>query len=190
MQHKRIGCFFELLACRRWAVAGTMELMNDHVTLFIAVIAVQLYSAFDEIRSLLVDEELAVHLQTLSTNAIGVCSTLLTVVHNVRLRRIRCTLDRVERSLQGTATVADDRINGHSGTVPWTCGYHAKAWLALAVAAYGYLKYCQLTVSGKSAYVTAAVTLLRTVSMAGHYYVTVMYVCHVFLVKRSVHFLR
>lgn len=157
------------------------------------VIAVQLYSAFDEIRSLLDDEDTAVHLQTLSTNAIGVGSTLLTALHGARLRRIRCTLHRVERSLHGTATVADDDISGHGGAGGWTYGYHARAWLTLAVAAYSYLKYCQLTVSGgygKSAYVTAAVTLLRTVSMAGHYYVTVMYVGHVFLVKRSVHFLR
>ncbi|VVC36516.1 Hypothetical protein CINCED_3A008827 [Cinara cedri] len=165
--------------------------MNDHVAFLTAVIAVQLYSAFDEIRSLLVDEELAVHLQTLSANAIGVISTLLTAVYSARLRRIRCTLDRVERSLQ--QTVAVDGGNDNDGAVSWPFGYRARASLALAIVTFGYLKYGQLAASSgvdASAYVTVAVTLLRTVSMAGHYYVTVMFVGHVYLVKRSGHFLQ
>lgn len=162
--------------------------MDGQAAILTAAIAVQLYSATDEVRSLLADDTVG-HLQTLSMNAVSVISTLLTVVRTVRLRRIRRSMRRVERSLQ--APPATDGFPGTDGR-HWPAEYRSRACLAVAVTVFGYLKYGQLMFEsaagggggGGNAYTTAAVALLRTVSVAGNYYVTVMFVDHVILAKR------
>lgn len=155
--------------------------MDVHVVLLFAIIFVQLYSIIDEIRSLLINQNVTNHLLALSTNLISLISTILTAVCSYRLRRIRKSLWRVEQSLQ----IA---INKHKVNGCWSFEYRARAWLTVAVLVFGYLKYGQLLeFNGEDQrYATIAVTLLRTISMAGNYYVTLMFVDHVFLAKRSV----
>lgn len=170
--------------------------MDGHSALLWAAIAVQLYSAVDEVRSLLLmgtdgggggggddddDDDVASHLQTLSTNTISAISTLLTVVRGAQLRRTRQSLDRIERSLR---TVGATGTGGRR---------HVRVWSALAVAAFGYLKYGQLTETRGTAgkpYASVVAALVCTVSAAGNYYVTVMFVDHVILANRSVMVLR
>lgn len=161
-----------------------LTIMDSQTTMLTAVIAIQLYSAADEVRSLLADNDSIGHFQTLSTNAVSVISTLLTVACRVRLRRIRCSLERVEQSLQPSAAMVNDvaRVTGYH----WPVEYCNRAWLTVAVTAFGFLKYGQLMESnvGGNAYKTAVVALIRTVSVAGNYYVTVMFVDQVVLAKR------
>lgn len=157
--------------------------MDGQTAILTAVIVVQLYSTADEVRSLLADNDSVGHLQTLSTNAVSVISTSLTVACGVRLRRIRCSLERVEQSLQLSAAVNNvARVT----SCRWPVEYRNRAWLAVAVTAFGYLKYGQLMESkfAENAYKTAAVALLSTVSVAGNCYVTVMFVDYVELAKR------
>lgn len=157
--------------------------MDGHTAILTAFVVVQLYSAADEIRSMLTDDETVGHLQTLSANTVSVISTSLTVACGVRLRRVRGSLERIERSLQLPAPVDD--VAGLAGC-HWPVEYRNRAWLTAAVTAFGCLKYGQLTESKFSgnAYRTATVALLSTVSVAGKYYVTVMFVDHVELAKR------
>lgn len=153
--------------------------MDRHATLLLAVMAVQLYSATDEVWSMLADmDDATSHLQTMSTNAVGVLSTVLTAMCSVRLRRVRGSLDRVERTLQ------PGPVDGHD----WPTERRARAWLVAAVAAFGYLKYAQLIESDddKRSFTAAGKALLRTMSAAGNYYVSVMFIDHVLLAKRFV----
>lgn len=163
--------------------------MDGHIAFLLAAVVVQLFLAADEVRSLVSADDTIGHLHTLSTDVIGLISTLLTAVYGHRLRRIRRSLRRVERSLQvdigGGGGGGVDVADGAGRSVPVYCN---RAWLAAAVAAFGYLKFSQLMQSNggeQGAYVTAAVALICTVSMAGNYYVIVMFVDHVLLTKRS-----
>lgn len=156
--------------------------MDCRTALLSAAVAVQLFSAVDEVRTLLADEKAVGHMQTLLTNVVSVVSTVLTVACGDRLRRVRRSLDRVEQSVRPVRD-AVDAADGRSRT---------RAWLAAAVVAFGYLKYGQLTVSdsgravGENAYANAAVASLRTISVAGNYYVTAIFVDHVTSARRSV----
>jgi len=153
--------------------------MDGRTALLSAIVAVQLLSAAYEVRSLLADGKTAGHIQTLLTNAVSMFSTLSTTVCGVRLRRVRRSLYGVERELR---TPGDQMVAGADGR-------RTRAWLLAAVAGYGYLKYGQLMEladGGANVWTTAAVALLRSVSAAGNYYVTVIFVDHVFLAKRSV----
>lgn len=171
--------------------------MDGHVAFLLAAVAVQLFLAADEVRSLMLADDAMGHLHTLSTDVIGVISTLLTAVYSHRLRRVRHSLRRVERSLQidfGGGGVIGIRDGGGGGGGCWSVPvYCNRAWLAAAVTAFGYLKYGQLMQSDdvgggeQGVYATVASAVLCTVSMAGNYYVIVMFVDHVLLMKRSVY---
>lgn len=158
--------------------------MDGHVALLLAAVVVQLFLAADEVRSLVSADDAIGHLHTLSTDVTGVISTLLTAAYGHRLRRVRHSLRRVERSLQ--IDIGSGGGCGGGGSVPV---YRNRAWLAAAVAAFGYLKFGQLMQSNggeQGAFATAVTALLCTASMAGNYYVIVMFVDHVLLTKRSV----
>lgn len=156
--------------------------MDGHVMLLCIVIVAQIYLATDEVKSLLDDKDVVGHLHTLSTNAISVISTSLTALCTARLRLIRHSLERVEKSLQ-MVTV----YHNHRGRPRWTINFRVRGCLIIAVAMFGYLKYGQLQMQSgqeKNAYTTVVVAVLCTTSMAGNYYVTVMFVEHVFFAKR------
>ncbi|XP_060846613.1 uncharacterized protein LOC132926283 [Rhopalosiphum padi] len=160
--------------------------MNGHAVLF-AIIAVQFYLAFDEVRSMWMDDDNAGDgnsLHTVSTNAIGAISMLLTVAFGVRLRHVQHSLSRVERSLQ-VANNQNGECAGVVATGRWSIEYRTRAWLALAVVVFGYLKYGLLMEYGrKNAIASAVVALLSTISIVGNYYVTLVFVDHVFFAKR------
>lgn len=161
--------------------------MNGHTVLLFAIIAVQLYLAFDEVRSMWDGNDRTHHLHMLSTNMIGAISIFLTALYSVRLRQIQHSLSRVEWSLH----VKDDHYRGQCDDVVavghWSIEYRTRGWLALAVVVFGYLKYGLLMEYGrKSMHVSAFMALLSTISLAGNYYVTLMFVDHVFFAKRSV----
>lgn len=159
--------------------------MDGHVVLLCIAISVQVYLAADEVTSVLDDKDVVGHLHTLSTNAINVISTTVTALCTVRLRRIRHSLERVERSLQMVAV--DHRRHRGCDRPRWPVNYRIRALLTLAVTVFGYLKYGQLRMQvdqEKNAYATVAVALLCTTSMTGNYYVTVMFVEYVFFAKR------
>ncbi|XP_025191200.1 uncharacterized protein LOC112591573 [Melanaphis sacchari] len=163
--------------------------MVRRTVLLLAIIAVQSYLAFEEVRSIWFDDDYDHHysasMNSLSMNAINAISTLLTVVFGVRLRRIQHSLSRMERSLQ----TKGDADGGQCVDVV-TSGfrsieYRAPAWLALAVVVFGYLKYGMLMKHGrKTAFRSATVALLSTISIAGNYYVTLKFVDHVYFAKR------
>lgn len=159
--------------------------MDGRTALLSAAVAVQLFSAVDEVRTLLADENAVGHMQTLLTNAVSVVSTVLTAACGDRLRRVRGSMDSVEQSVRpARRDAADGRSRGR--------GRRTRAWLAVAVVAFGYLKYGQLSASngdravGETAYADAAVASLRTVSVAGNYYATAVFVDHVTSARRSV----
>lgn len=154
--------------------------MDGNTALLCVVIVVQLYTAVAEVRSLLAaDGDDITHLDTLSRNAIDVISTLLTAAYGTRLRKLRRSLRNVERTLRHGGVGVGSR---------WPAELRTRAWLTGAAVLFGYLKYGQLTESGvgDSASGRAAEALLRTVSTAGNYYVTVMFVDYVLLARRSV----
>lgn len=167
---------------KRFPATAVPAHMDGNTALLCVVIAVQLYTAVAEVRSLLAaDGDYITHLDTLSRNAIDVISTLLTAAYGTRLRKLRRSLRGVERTLRhGGFGVG---VGGR-----WPAELRTRAWLTGAAVLFGYLKYGQLTESGVgvSASGRAAEALLRTVSTAGNYYVTVMFVDCVLLARRSV----
>lgn len=160
--------------------------MDGHTTFLLTIIAVQFYLTTEEIRSLMANGDASGHLQTLSTNAINVISTSLTAMYSTRLRRIRHSFGRIDRSLQITV-VDDHHIHGDwPDGKRWAVRYQPRAWLMLATIVFGYLKYGQLVESDSdnNAYALAITALLQTLSMTGNYYVTVMFLDHVSFAKR------
>lgn len=156
--------------------------MDGNTALLCVVIAVQLYTAVAEVRSLLAaDGDDISHLDTLSRNAIDVISTSLTAACGARLRKLRRSLHSVERTLRHGGFGVDVGGGGR-----WPAELRTRAWLTGAAVLFGYLKYGQLTESGvgHSASGRATEALLRTVSTAGNYYVTVMFIDHVLLARR------
>ncbi|KAF0771009.1 Gustatory receptor [Aphis craccivora] len=152
--------------------------------LLYAVIVVQMYLMFDEVRSMYVyNDGTSNSMHTLLTNAIGAISTLLTAVFKVRLRHIQHSLSRLERSLQAKGDGGECVgvvTSGH-----WSIEYRTRVWLALAVVLFGYLKYGMLMEDGrKDVSASVVVALLNTISIAGNYYVTLLFVDHVFFAKR------
>lgn len=166
----------------RTACPTVMDLRTASLS---AVIAVQLLSAADEVRSLLTDDKAVGHMQTLLTNAVNVINGLLTAAYSARLRCVRRSLNRVEQYVQQQQQ--QQQLLRNTADERWHVRYRTAAWLMTAVTAFSYLKYGQLVeLDGGDAFVTAAVALLRTASAAGNYYVTVIFVDHVLLAKRSV----
>lgn len=163
--------------------------MDGHTVFLLAIIAVQLYSVANEIRSLMDSDDASGYFQTLSTNGINVICTSLTAMYATRLHRIRHSLSRIERSLQNTVVDVrnnNDNVEDSPDGARWPVRYQTRAWLMLAAAVFGYLKYGQLmeSGSGNNAYATAITALLQTVSMFGNYYVTVMFVDYVSFARR------
>lgn len=105
---------------------------------------------------------------------------------STRLRGIRNSLGRVERSLQTSVAICDC----HSCDSVWSEKGN-RTWLALAIIVFGYLKHGQLVAMNRygyseDSYAEVASAVLRTGSIAGNYYVTIMFMDHVFLAKRLV----
>jgi len=161
--------------------------MNGHTVLLFTIIAVQLYLAFDEVRSMWFEDDGTNHLHTLSTNMIGAISIFLTALCSVRLRHVQHSLSRVERSLHVKDNHNLNQLDNVVAVGHWSIEYRTRGWLALAIVVFGYLKYGLLMEHRrKSTYESAVVALLSTISLAGNYYVTLMFVDHVFFAKRSV----
>lgn len=159
--------------------------MNFQTVLLLAIIPVQLYLVFDEVQLMWVDDDRTIHLHSVSTDMIGAISILLTAMCSVRLRHIQHSLSRVQRSLQikvdNRGQQADVVAVGH-----WSIKYRTRGWLVPAVIMFGYLKYGWLMEHGEKTAQSGIVALLSTISLAGNYYVTLMFVDHVFFAKRSV----
>ncbi|KAL5238124.1 hypothetical protein ACI65C_005534 [Semiaphis heraclei] len=158
--------------------------MNSHTVILFAIIAVQLYLTFDEVWLMWVNDDGTNHVHTLSTNMIGAISIFLTAVYTTRLRQVQHSLSHVEQSLQ----IKSDNIGQRTDVVEvgqWSIEYRTRVWLTLAAVMYGYLKYGMLMKLGrKTARASALLALLSTISLAGNYYVTLMFVDHVFFAKR------
>lgn len=160
--------------------------MNGSTVLLFAIMSVQLYMTFDQVLLLMAADSWNSHIHLLSTNIVGSISALVTAVYTARLRHIQHSLSHVEQSLQ----IKDDNRGQRTDVVvvgQWSIGYRTRGLLALAVIVYNYLMYSMMVeYAQQTARQSALLTLLCTISLTGNYYVTFMFVDHVFYAKRSV----